>query len=457
MDTSTAIHHSGYALGRAVGHAAFIWGYPLVEMVRTCRLQTLPAADSSAQWRSPIDVLHRVDRVATDADRDVVTPANDLLYTTGWMNLANGPRLLHVPSSRRHGGRYFVLALYDAWTNNFENPGLRASPPEGESVLLVRPGTPRDQPWPAATRTVEAPTDLVWLIGRVVAGDGDDVLRARALQADIQLQVPSGSASEVPAAARSWVGPVQDETIDALLRCADDAPALADAFLINLCHALAEQAVPAPDTGMLSWIGQAGLRASPSFDLGKLRAPVREGLRQGVLEAAQLVCDRSRSQVARPWAVHYQLGRYGQAYLARAVTAYKGLGALAPEEAIYAMADFDTRRQALDGRHRYTLRFEPGQLPPVDGFWSVTLYAADRYLHPNPIGRHSLGDRALGLKYDVDGGLTLDISHPAPHDTANWLPAPAGLFYLVLRLYVPRAGIQDWPLPVLSVQHEGRS
>ncbi len=131
------------ALGQSIGLAAFVWAYPLVETLRTCRLQTMNAAGAKAAWYADIDRLQHMRRAATDADRDVVTPANDLLYTTGWINLASGPRLLQVPASTRHDRRYFVLALYDAWTNNFANPGAaRQQPGRRDRGVLVGPGTP---------------------------------------------------------------------------------------------------------------------------------------------------------------------------------------------------------------------------------------------------------------------------------------------------------------------------
>jgi hypothetical protein len=133
----------------------------------------------------------------------------------------------------------------------------------------------------------------------------------------------------------------------------------------------------------------------------------------------------------------------------RAAVAYKGLGGLVSDEAIYAMSDFDADKQTLDGRHGYLMQFEPGELPPVDAFWSITLYAPDRFLHPNSLQRFSIGDRTPGLVPDPDGGLTLRIGSAQPADTHNWLPAPAGTFYLILRMYMPRPEARHWRIPPL--------
>lgn len=436
--------HPRHALGRSVGLTAFVWGYPLVEMLRTCRLQT---GDPAAAWHAPIDRLRHTPRVADATDRDIVTPANDLLYTTGWIHLAHGPRRLTVPPL--HSGRYLVLALYDAWTENFANPGLRTSPRAGETVLLVGPDAPPDAGAGSGLRVLRAPTRLVWLIGRVVAGDQADLPAARALQAGIALA--ADGEGPPPAAVGNWQGPPED-TVAALEARPHEAEAIAARFFDNLCRGLAGECVPAADAGLLAWLSSAGLQPHAAFSFAQLDEPLRKGLVQGLADGVALLVQASRSRHARPWALNTRIGRYGTAYLVRALTAYKGLGALAPEEALYAMSDFDAHGQPLDGRVGYALRFAPGELPPVDGFWSVTLYAEDRFLHPNASGRHSIGDRTPGLRPDPDGGLTIHVGHEPPADPAartNWLPAPAGRCYLVLRLYVPRPEARGWAIPPL--------
>ena len=157
------------ALARSIGLAAFVYGYPLIETYRTCRLQTDAGAARATglglDMRGDFDTLHHSQRPSTHEDRDVVTPANDLLYSLAWIHLADGPRLLTVPSSAAHPGRYFVLALYDAYTENFENLGPRNCAPEGETVVLVGPGGQVPEHL-AGHRLVHCPSNLVWLIGR---------------------------------------------------------------------------------------------------------------------------------------------------------------------------------------------------------------------------------------------------------------------------------------------------
>ena len=146
-------------------------------------------------------------------------------------------------------------------------------------------------------------------------------------------------------------------------------------------------------------------------------------------------------------------GRYGSHFLIRARTAYLGLGALATTEAIYSASHYDTDLEPLNGQQRYVMRFEAGDLPPADAFWSVTLYDSDRFLYPNDIRRHAIGDRTPDLQFGADGSLEIGIGHERPdNSTANWLPAPSGRFYLILRMYYPRDGVQSWRIPALQVQ-----
>jgi hypothetical protein len=442
-----------FALGQSIGLSAFVWGYPLVESMRTCRLQTMDGDNRVVAWRADIDRLQHVRRAAAADDRDVVTPANDLLYSTGWFNLANGPRLLQVPSSRRHGGRYFVLALYDAWTNNFANPGVGSSDAEGETIVLVGPGTPRTPAWPEGMRVVTAPTDLVWMIGRVVVGDTDGDA-AQALQDDILLSCPEGTDSGTrPDGVEHWIGALED-TMAALAERPHEADAIAAAFFGNLCRCLASTTVPAADAGLAHWFTRGKLMPGKTFDWLFIDPPLRDGLVQGLKDGAALIESGSRSHMAKPWAASFALGRYGSDYLTRALTAYKGLGGLASDEAVYAMGDFDAGKNKLYGHQHYLMRFEPGDLPPVDAFWSITLYTADRFLYPNDFQRFSIGDRTSGLRHDPDGGLTLQIGHVAPADRSNWLPAPEGNFYLILRMYRPRAEARSWRIPPLQNTHQ---
>lgn len=439
-----------FALARSIGLSAFVFGYPLIESLRTCVRQTVAPAMPPSPGRAQVgDVVHGR-HPATARDRTVVTPANDLLYSIAWFNLANGPCGLHVPSVREFGRRYFVLALYDAYTENFANLGPRNSDPDGEWVTLAGPGTSEDL-LPAGRRAVRSRTDLVWMIARVLVGPREDWPAAREVQRLIQTEPPTGaSARRRPRGVDEWVGAV-DDSIDRLLTANGEAPEpVVAAFFTNLCRGLADSPPGEADRGLVDWFDRAGLRPGFAFDWQALQAPVRAGLVAGAQDAARLIDRMARSRQHRPWTLSLRAGRYGTDYLMRAIVAYRGMGALAPDEALYGMGDYDASNQPLVGARGYRMRFEPGDDPPCDVFWSVTLYDEDRYLYANPLERHAIGDRTEGLKRDPDGGLTLILSHQPPSDTANWLPAPEGTFYVSLRMYHPREDVRSWRIPPLE-------
>ena len=136
-----------------------------------------------------------------------------------------------------------------------------------------------------------------------------------------------------------------------------EADAIAAAFFSNLCQCLASTTVPAADAGMAHWFTRGKLVPGKAFDWSWIDAPLRAGLVRGLQDGAALLESGSRSHLARPWAASYALGRYGSDYLTRALTAYKGLGGLASDEAVYAMGDFDSDKAKLDRHKRYLMRF----------------------------------------------------------------------------------------------------
>ena len=403
------------ALAAHAAIAATIAGYPLLEAVRTCHVQTQPGA--TGYGRAPLNVIGHSDHRWTDRDRDIVTPANDLLYSNAWIDLRRGPVLITVPPQT---GRFFVLQLLDAYTHNFHNIGPRNTPAEGGRFALFGPGFGAADVPPGCT-AIECPTPLVWLLGRVLVDSEEDLPAARAFQQGFTLQ--GSPASEPPASVARWQ---------------DSGDAALD-FFANLARALADFPPPASQRGVFALLtDSAHVRLDAGGALSDLRPAAIEGLRQGHAAAMQMIDGHSRSPSKAAWRFSTRLGRYGDDLMLRAATAYKGLGALSADIALYLTTDYDHDGQPLHGEHVYRIRFEDGGDLPADAFWSVTLYGADRYLAANPLQRFALGNRSP-LQRDADGALSLHVSHrEPPGPRSNWLPAPDGPFYLILRLYHPQ-------------------
>lgn len=401
------------ALVAAAALPLVIYGYPLIETLRTCRLQT--SVDTPTQYgRAPMNMLSASARQWTHEDRDIVTPANDLLYFCGWLNLSEGPVTLRVPALP-DADRYYVIELLDAHTNNFANLGPRNVPMEGADVQIAGPGQRG-----SGEHVVDAPTSLVWVIGRVLVAGPADLERAHAFEQGFQVVGSAGYAR--PASITQW-RETGDDAID---------------FFQNLYAAMRDFPPAAHEQGLFMLLRKVGLRLEDEgIDMASMRQSVVDGLRSAYSQGMALIEAHTRSQGHKAWGYSMRLGLYGDDWILRACTAMKGLGALRADEAIYAMSDFDADGERLHGRHAYELRFPPGMLPPADAFWSVSLYGEDRYFTANDIGRYAVGDRTPGLRKEADGTLVIPISHARPEDEANWLPAPDGSFYLILRLYHP--------------------
>jgi len=428
---STPAHASPQeALVAAAALPLVIYGYPLVETLRTCRLQT--SVDAPTRYgRAPMNMLSASARQWTHEDRDIVTPANDLLYFCGWLNLADGPATLRVPALP-DADRYYVVELLDAHTNNFANLGPRNVPQAGADIEIVGPGQRG-----SGKQVVEAPTSLVWIIGRVLVTGPDDLAGAYAFERGFQIVSSAGPAR--PASVTQWQES-GDEGID---------------FFQNLFRAMRDFPPTQQEKGLFTLLRKVGLRLEDEVDVASLRPSIVNGLRSAYAQGMTLIDAHTRSQGHKAWGYSLRLGTYGDDWLLRACTAMKGLGALRADEAVYAMADFDADGERLDGHHAYALRFPPGMLPPADAFWSVSLYGEDRYFTANAMGRYAVGDRTPGLRVEPDGTLVIPIGHARPPQDANWLPAPAGHFYLILRLYHPSEAFRAGQYTIPAVHRIG--
>lgn len=409
---------------QALAREAILYALPLYEMARM-QVASSPRKNSNGQFADPeggpestrrwVNLFSHTRRLLDASDRRVVTPNADTLYTNAWLDLSAGPVLLHTPDT---GQRYYVLGLLDFYTNPFAHLGTRCN---GNAAHTFFVHGPRWQGHvPADTTAVACPTDHVWVLGRILALPHEDLGPVHALQDGFRITTLDGK----PAAS--------------VTRCslqARDLPGDAFTFVRVVNEQLAINPPPAPESADLARFAPLGIGPGLDPSAADLR------LLQTVLTQTLAELDApARSDLAGGWRASVAVvDHFGRNWWTRAQVARGYIGMLGVQEVIYLMADRDSTGQPLDGRHRYRLRFAPGQLPQVDAFWSLSLYRkADYLFHDNPLGRHAIGDRTPGLQTDVDGGLTLWLGHAPPAGTHNWLPAPSEAFYLTLRLYLPR-------------------
>jgi hypothetical protein len=225
-------------------------------------------------------------------------------------------------------------------------------------------------------------------------------------------------------------------------------------FFGTMAGMLQQNPPPARDEAILIQMRRIGLSRPGEFDSERLDGATRRGLTRALEAGRNIVAARGSGigadgEMRNGWSFGNNK-TWGTDYLRRALTARGGLGALDPEEAMYPSATKDSSGEPLTGSRRYTIRFEAGQTPAVNAFWSLTMYGPDHFLVANPIGRYAIGDRTRGLRYGADGSLEIAIQNEAPAgQEPNWLPAPAGDFSLALRLYLPKPEAVDgrWKPP----------
>jgi hypothetical protein len=422
---------------REIALEAYLYFYPLLSMDVT-RRQATGVEAGKVPGRGPMNSFVHL-RAFPDANyKEVVRPNFDTLYSSAWLDLTGGPIVVSVPDT---AGRYYLLPMLDMWTDVFAVPGKRATGTGAGKYVIVPPGWRGELP--EGAERVVAPTPHVWVIGRVQTNGPADYQAVHEVQDGfgLSLVTPRG---EAPRAVAPGAVPEVDPKTPPLQQV-NEMPAL-DYF--RYAAELMKLHPPHPtDQPIIARMRRIGLVAGESLDPGRLAPEARQALEAA--PAAGLASMRAKlptlAREVNGWEMNTDtMGVYGSYYLKRAIIAMVGLGANRPEDAIYPMCIADAAGQPLDGKNRYVLHFPAGALPPVDAFWSLTMYDAQGFQAANPLNRFAIGDRDA-LVYNPDGSLDLYIQRdsPGPGREANWLPAPAGPLGLTLRLYGPKAPALD--------------
>jgi hypothetical protein len=374
-------------------------------------------------------------RALADAGTDNVMPNVDTLYGAAYLLLdRQGPVVLDVPPIP---GRYYSVAILDAYFNNFAIVSPRTFGNDGGSYLLAPPGW--TGPTPEGIRAVfDAPTPALCLLQRIFTRNPTEYEALHVLQDAIHL-----TPLDRWLAGESGFPPVDLAAyeIEAMRATRDPLQ-----FFEYTDFYTGVNPPPASDGGLAELCRTVGVGPGS-------RVPedphLREAIRQGAADAQAIMNARlSEAPVRSGWRVpDPNVGRAGPFLLTRAVTQVSQIGSFVPEEATYFSAHRDSEDRPLDGGHSYTLTFRHGALPPLRefGFWSLTMYNEAALLADNPLDRYILRPDSPGLTSAPDGSLTLHIQRDQPRDApeGNWLPAPAGVFSVALRAYLPQPGILD--------------
>jgi hypothetical protein len=398
----------------AIAQEAYIWGFPLVLMQWYLEL--------ARQKNFPLNRFAGKQHLSRPADK-IVGPNIDTLYGYAWLDLTKEPQLLHVPDTN---DRYYSIQLLDAYANTYAYVGRRATGTKEGTYAIVGPN------WrgtlPSGVQRIDAPTNLGIAFTRTLVSRDADLPAAQS----IQRQYALASLSAYPRISPSD----QLDDADLSLFPIPHFGSLGLDFFDSLSAGLATAPPPADDLTSVKRFAKIGIE--PASHPSRLQdKTILSALREAVPVADDRIKKADYSTNLNGWTVNYKVTNFIKDPLLRASVNRFGPATHVAQEALYFGAKPE---QPLTGANKYVLKFNAGGLPPVDAFWSLTLYnAADFALVENPINRYSIGDRTAGLVYGPDGSLEIQIQNQAPErGNANWLPAPAGPYQLVLRTYQPR-------------------
>jgi hypothetical protein len=432
-----AVALPAWAAGSAQGpiSPAFDYVYALFEFSRAMQRIGMNATPDLPLDQRLNRIYHR--RVLANATaRQVTAPNNDTIYSSAFFDLSGGPLLLRVPDIT---DRYFSVTLMNAFTDNFRTIGTRSTGGKGGDFWLVGPdwsGTV-----PAGATLIRSDTNDVWMLIRILVSGAADLPAVHALQDQFAIIAPPGRGPVRPPQVRAVDGTDPAQVLDAaaeMLSRSSDKVGEAKRW-----RDFAEAGVRPGGAGSFAALSpalQAAWRAETPAAIERLRAAFTGAVRQ-----------------VDGWAASTgEVGTFGSNDKLRAAVALSGLAALPPEEAMYFSSVHDNHGDPLDAAKRYRIRIPPAGIP-VDGFWSLTMYAAEpdgRYFYvENPIRRYSVSERTPGLKRRPDGSIDIILSRdPVSEADGNWLPMPDGPMRVSLRTYVPRAEIRsgNWVPPAIE-------
>ena len=431
---------SAEAEARTIAQEAYIYFYPLVIMdVSRKHFTNIEAGKMFA--RGPMNTFSHA-RTFPPATFRGATHANfDTLYSVGWLDLTKEPVVISVPDTH---GRYYLLQLLDMWTDSFAGVGKRTTGTSAGDFAVVGPSWQGELP--QGLQRIYAPTPFVWVIGRTRTNGPQDYDVVHKVQDGYKMTLLS-QWGKPPQPIKVKMDPSVDMKTPPVKQVENMAP---DAYFAYAVELLKVNGPHLTDQPTLARIKRLGIEPGQSFDPSKVDPVIRQAL-QTAPAAAQKALIGEWPKVGRSangWVMNTDSGVYGANYMKRGAVAMFEIGMNLPEDCIYP----DTAATPLDGHHKYVMHFAKNALPPVDEFWSVTVYDLHGFTVPNATDRYTLGDRS-NLKPNADGSVDIYLQNKSPgaNKDSNWLPVPTQPFSLHARLYSPRRPAIDgtWAMPAV--------
>jgi len=426
---------------------SYVYGYPLVLMDLTKKVSTNIKTPHPTRASAPVNQLGHFREFPDHTLTAVVKPNVDTYYSIAWLDLEKEPQVLSVPAT----DRYYLLPFYDAYSNVFASPGTRTTGTDAQKFLIAGPNWTGETP-PDLT-LIQAPTNIVWMLGRIQVNSPEDgATTVKAIQDGMNLTPISAYNIDDYTPPQGIVNPEYQDIVPVKTIQTLDV----NTYLNRVAELMVKNPPKTADSTIVRKMAKIGLVPGKPFNISTDNLILRTKLNK----LPDFIHKKMKIRRAEPdtalltngWMlVNEGIGTYGVDYLRRAYIDFIGLGACIPEDAVYPNCTRDINGDPLDAGTKYRVHFDADQLPPVNAFWSLTAYNADEFLVKNDLNRFALGDRD-DLTYNEDGSLDLYIQSNTPEGKylQNWLPIPQeGLFYLTLRLYWPKEEVLngDWDIP----------
>ncbi len=436
-----------------IANEAYVYGLPLVLMDITRRQQT--NFDTASQKGAPMNQLSNKQEFPSWRDTGVVSPNVDTYYSIAWGDVSKEPIVLYMPNPN---GRFYMMPMLDAFTNVFASPGMRTGDTQGGTFLISSKTWDGILPKGIDNKNhFKCPTALFWLIGRIQCNDREDGKSVVIpIQNDMKFMPlsqwlkPNGIKNSIKIDTFAPKGSPNDIVKDSMS---------IDFFFNYLNRLLVDNPPAEEDAPVMKRFAKIGVGPDSTFSLGKFDTPTQDSLKnvpENVFTYINTLASKSTGLI-NGWSFKTSgMGYYGIHYLQRAVISVKGLGANLAEDAVYPSTFVDLSGNIYDGsKNNYKIHYD--SLPPVQGFWSLTVYNNKNNLAKNNIDRYAVGhsDRD-SLIPNPDGSFDIYIQNqPPPSNVSrnNWLPAPAEQFNLMMRLYWPDSTVLDstWTPPAVTI------
>ena len=430
---------------RAIAKEAYIYGFPLVTNYQTMYKQAIDTGNPD--YRAPFNVLTNSANVATPDDKFVVTPNSDTPYSYLWMDLRAEPVVVTMPKIEKY--RYYTGQMIDLYTFNFAYLGTRSFGNDGGTFMIAGPGWKGETP-KGVKAVLQSETEFAYILFRTQLFNPADLPNVKKIQAGYKAETLSQYSKQSPptaAPAVNWPIPGPDMlTSPALFSYLN--------FMLQFCP------VNPSEQDLMGRFAKLNIGAGKTFDFAKLSPESQKAITDGIADAGQDLDALIKRVNADEVSSSQMFGTrefLKNNYLYRYAGAKLGLYGNSGEEAIYLAYFVDGNNHPLDAsKASYTLLFPKGQLPPAKAFWSVTMYdGKTQFLVANPLKRYLLNSAMLkSFKYGGDGSLTIYMQKDSPGAAreSNWLPAPDGPFYAILRIYMPAPEVVNgtWKKPAMQ-------